>query len=254
MERSDVTAEIDVRATTAGLERRLHRTRLSLTGTRSRLDVARYLKGRLSASAFDWEQAIEDAAWLVLDDYRAGEPAILLREAVSPEGSPWLVPPLILAHQPTIWFGDGSSAKSLLALAAGLAIQAGSADLLGITPTARRNVLLLDYEWEAWEHLARMRKLVGEPMPDLVYRRCLAPLQDEVDVLLHLIAERDIGFVIIDSIGPACGGEPEVAAVALAFFAALRQLGVGALCLAHTIKNGSSEERPFGSTFWHNGA
>jgi len=38
-----------------------------------------------------------------------------------------------------------------------------------------------------------------------------------------------------------------------AFFNALRQLGCGALCIAHTTKNGS-EERPFGSTFWHNGA
>ncbi len=63
--------------------------------------------------------------------------------------------------------------------------------------------------------------------------------------------EHDIGFLIIDSILPALGGDPLSAEVALAFFGAIRQLGLGTLCVAHITKDGS-EEMPFGSVMFHN--
>lgn len=245
----DVTGEVRVFDTHAP-ERLLHHARLNLTSTRSRAELARHLTARTNGQAPDWTGMLETACVAAIEAYRAGEPAILLRDAVEPEDAGWLLPPLVLGRHPTIIFGDGGTGKSYLALAAALSVHADRADLLGIQPTTTRRVAFLDYEFDAWEHRERMRRLVGESMPDIVYP-CAAPLRDQVDRLRTVIRSTGINFLVVDSVGAACGGEPESAEVALGFFTGLRQLGLGALCIAHTTKNGS-EDRPFGSAFWHN--
>ncbi len=249
----DITADVGVRGTAPGLGGHIHSARLLMTGTRARGELAKHLAERTKGLGLDWPRMVEQAIVQALDAYRAGEPPILLRDAIPPAGATWLLPPLVLATQPTIWFGDGGVGKSVLALAAGLSIHMDRSDLIGFAPTAHRVVAYLDWEFDAYEHRDRMRQLVGAQMPDIVYRRCHVPLRDDVERLNRFIRDWGIGFLIIDSVAAACGDEPESAAVALSFFNALRQLGCGALCIAHITKNGS-EERPFGSTFWHNGA
>ena len=76
---------------------------------------------------------------------------------------------------------------------------------------------------------------------------------EDVDRIRRIIHQRDIGYVVVDSVGLACDGPPEAAEVANRFFGAVRQLERGALLIAHTTK-ADDGERPFGSTFWHNGA
>ncbi len=181
---------------------------------------------------------------------------ILLRDAEEPTGgSGALIPPVVLASQPTVWFGDGGSAKSYLALAAGLSIHAGSDLLGGLDPRQRLRVAYLDWESEAWDHCERMRRLISGPeLPDIVYVPCHGlPLSRQVDRLQHVIREHDVGFIIIDSLALAADGAPEDSQAATSFFNALHRLGLGALCLAH-VNRGGDTERPFGSTFWHNGA
>lgn len=68
----------------------------------------------------------------------------------------------------------------------------------------------------------------------------------------RIVRDEKIGALAIDSVGPAAGGEPESAQVAMAFFAASRSLGVPIIASAHTTKNGASDDKPFGSTYWHN--
>jgi hypothetical protein len=52
----------------------------------------------------------------------------------------------------------------------------------------------------------------------------------------------------------AADGPPEAAEVAAGYFRALRSLGPGSLSIAHTTKAADGDAKPFGSTFWHNGA
>lgn len=246
----DVTGEVTVRVASPDLHDHLHQARLTMTGTRSRAELANQLRRRLPGT--DWDALVEGSCVKVLRAFREGEPAILLRDAEKPPDAGWLLPPLVLGRLPTILFGDGGTGKSWLVLAAALSIHTDQ-PLLGIAPTARRRVAYLDWELEDWEQRERMRMLVGDQEPDLIYRRCSGPLRDQVDSLRRLIRDRGIGFVVIDSIGPACGGAPEESAVALGFFEALRMLGVGALCVAHVNRAGDTD-KPFGSAFWHNGA
>lgn len=253
---SEVTAEVTVQAwdDAAAIMRHIHQARVNLTGTRSREDLGRKLKSAANGAAdLDWPALVEGSCVLALREYRRGEPAIRLRDAEQPEGDAELIPPLVLRRQPTIWFGDGGTGKSYLALAAAIAIHTGRDDLLGIAPTLTTRVAYLDFELEAWEQRERLARLVGDDMPDLVYRRCVGSLREQVDQLRRMVREERIGFVVIDSVAWACSGPPEDSDVARAFFEAVRMLGVGALCIAHVNRQGDTN-KPFGSGFWHNGA
>jgi hypothetical protein len=252
----DVTAELAVRSTapTNGL---LHRARLNLTSTRGITEMVNVLRKRTPGTNLDWNGLLLEACTKVLDRYRAGEPAIQLRDAEPPPEAGVLLDPLLLGRHPNLLFGDGGTGKSYLALALALSLHTGQ-PLLGIQPKAAVRVAYLDWEFEAWEHRHRMQLLVGlergrDQLPDLVYRRCSGPLRDQADQLRRLIANEGIGFVVIDSVALACDGAPEEASSALAFFDALRTLEVGSLNVAH-VNRQQDASRPFGSTFWHNSA
>jgi hypothetical protein len=249
----ELTAEVTYFAGLDGSRALLHRARLNLTATRSRTEVGKVLAARLPGA--DWESRLEVACWRVIDAVRAGRPAILLRDAEEPPGDGTLLAPLLIPDDPVILFGDGGTAKSYLGLALAASVHAGHpyADL---PPSHRLRTAYLDFEWRAWPHRKRLRALCGEDeLPDLVYIPCLAegPLSAQVDRLRRILHEHGTEYVVIDSVALACAGPPEEASVSLDFFQALAQLEVGSCLLAH-IPKGGDEDRPFGSTFWHNSA
>jgi hypothetical protein len=231
----------------------LHRGRLNATSTRGKQEAARYL-ATLSPGQ-PWPTLIEAASWQVVDAVRAGRPAILLGDAPEPPGDGSLLPPLLLPDDPVILFGDGGSAKSYLGLGLGLSVHSGR-PYVDLAPTRQMRVAFLDFEWNPWPHKRRMQALVGtDPAPDLLYVPCLAegPLSGQIDRLRGILSRHRIEYVVLDSVALACAGPPEDAAVALDFFQALGQLEVGSCLLAHINRSGD-EDRPFGSTFWHNSA
>jgi len=86
---------------------------------------------------------------------------------------------------------------------------------------------------------------------ELYYRRCHQPVADDIETIKNIILENGIALVIIDSIGPACGGEPETADSALRYFKALRSLETTSLSISHRTKREESKG-PFGSVYWYN--
>jgi len=78
----------------------------------------------------EWRTLLDRAVYLVLQRESAGNPAILLRDAVQPPESGFILPPLALGRQPSIIFGDGGCGKSWLLLAAAISIQAGQREPL----------------------------------------------------------------------------------------------------------------------------
>lgn len=248
----EVTAEVTVWATPEGLAHHLHTARLNLSSTRSRAELARYLRARSNGHQPDFEGAIEYASAVILREFRAGAPAIRLRDAERPPDAGHILPPLALGRMPTILFGDGGVGKSLLALAAGLSIETG-VPLLGLTPTTTARVGYLDWEMDAWEHRERALALTGDES-DLTHIPCARPLSEDVERIRRIVRQRSLGYLIVDSVGLACDGPPEAADVANRFFVALRAIGLGALCIAHTTKGENADAKPFGSAFWHNGA
>lgn len=249
----DLSAELTVRVGGMGenMGEEIHSgARFNLSSTQARATLAKHLEARRKRG--DWDELIETAVRMARVEMRRGEPPILLREAPIEEAS-YLLEPIVARHGATILFGDGSSAKSLLALAVAVALERGDAALLGLGAAERRHVLFLDYEWDKSVHRRRLERLCGSQLPDLAYLRCDTPLHEDVDRIRSAIRATGADFLIVDSASWAAGEEPEAADSAKAFYAGLRQIGLDALVTAHTTKAGA-DEKPFGSVFWHNGA
>lgn len=248
----EVTSEVTVYATPDGLVSHLHTARLNLSSTRSRAELAKYLRARSNGHQPDWEGALEYACAYALRTYRAGVPSLRLGDAIEPVGAGLILPPLALGTMPTVLYGDGGNAKSLLALAVAETIETGQ-PILGLTPTSTGRVGYLDFEMDAWEHRQRALALTGRES-DVRYIPCSRPLAEDVDRIRSEVRRHGLTYLIVDSVGLACDGPPEAAEVANRFYGALRTVGLGSLLIAHTTKGENADAKPFGSAFWHNGA
>ena len=159
--------------------------------------LAKHLETRKKRG--DWSELIETAVRMARFEMRRGEPPILLRDAPLEEAS-YLLEPLIARHGATILFGDGSSAKSLLALAVAVALERGEAGILGLPHAERRHVLFLDYEWDKSVHRRRLERLCGAEPPGLADLRCDTPLHDDVDRIRAAVRETSADYLIVDGI------------------------------------------------------
>jgi len=249
----EVLAELEISA--AGT-RLIQAVRTNLGAGTTRAQLAKHAAERAQGVADGkwWAAAIDEACASTIRAFRAGDPPLLLRDAQPPATASWAIAPLVLAHHPVMLFGDGGTMKSYLALALGLTLHTGT-PILGLAAAARMRVGFADWEFTAWDHKERMLRLVGagRELPDLVYVRCENPLRDEAPRLQRIIRDHRLEVMIFDSAGFACEGPPEEAQSALGFWRAFRSLRVGGIITAHDNRSHDSE-RPFGSTFWHNGA
>jgi hypothetical protein len=152
----------------------------------------------------------------------------------------------ILTNHPTTLFGDGESCKSIIALNL-----VGEMALRGLRP------LMLDYELGAQDHVNRLSRMFRE-MPRVAYMRCTSPLVEMVSKIREVVEDYDINYLLVDSVAAACGSEAERSESANAYYSALLDIGVpGHMSIAHRSKasyDKPGEEKPFGSSFWHNWA
>ena len=219
----------------------------NFSSAQSRSQRARLLGERARTNnKVDWLGLLEEACQHVLQADRTGQPAVLLRTVLRPTPDDEFDVDGLRApkHHPTIWFGDGATFKSYLALHLASEIE-------------RRyhvHVGYFDWELDASPQRDRLERLTGPMMPAVHHVRCDRALVYEVDRLKRIRRDHDLGFAIYDSIAPACDGPPEAAEVAAAYSRAQRQIGIGGIHIAHINKGPteSSEAKPFGSTFWFN--
>jgi DNA-binding CsgD family transcriptional regulator len=250
----ELSAELTVKAPvngngTLGL---LHRARVTLGSTRSRTELTNHLQRRQDGP--DWPGLLEVASWKVIEAYRQGAPAFLLRDAIEPAVTGWALKPVLIARDPVILFGDGGSLKSYTALAFAVSLQSGVALAGGLEPARPFRVAYCDFEWSDWPHKRRLRALCGPgELPDILYVPCQAagPLSHQVERLQAAFEMHRIDYAVIDSVGLACDGAPEESASALGFFQALARLEVGSILIAHTNRDAATD-KPFGSAYWHN--
>lgn len=242
--RGELTIRCDLPGATT-IEGVLWSGELSFTDTRAKLDITRQLDARAKARDLDWSILVDELGMRVRDAERAGQPAVLLRDVAKPTPDEQLAVDglRLLKKHPVVIFGDGGSAKSYLAL-----YLAGRLDQTGL------KVGLFDWELGAEDHRERLERLFGDRMPGVFYVRCTRPLTQEVDRITRVIHTHRLDYAILDSIAFACDGPPEAAEVAADYLRATRSLGIGSLHLAHVSKAENADQRPFGSTFWHNGA
>jgi len=170
----------------------------------------------------------------------------------------YLLEPVLYLNHPSVIFGDYGSTKSLFALVVATICQIPYCNNpLGlIAPKEPTPCLYLDYEDDPssfrkrWSALLR-GMAVGE-MP-ILYKRMTSTIADSVEQLQKLVADSKIKLLIIDSLGPAARGNLNDPEPAIKYHAALRQLGITSLTLAHTSKDQLTKKRTiFGSVFFTN--
>lgn len=205
---------------------------------------------------YPWRKLVDESCHQVQALHRQGVPASPL-EPKAPEPGQWLVEGLVPTGETTIVFGDGGTGKSLFALAFAVCGLLGHP--LGpwrVGPVTR--VLYLDWESSRRDHETRLWGLLGplEPLAagTLLYRPMVRPVAEEAAELRAVVAQHAIDLIICDSLGPACGADPETAGAATAAMTALRSCAPATrLVVAHVSKSEADRQygasRPFGSVY-----
>ncbi len=244
----ELTGELAVACDLAGahtIDGYLSIADFNLSSARARSERAKLLKERSEAPDIDWHGHIEELCVRTIAAYRQGTPSkpLHLFDRPGPEAEFDIDGWKLLRDHATIAFGDGGSAKSYLALyVAGRLAQRGTV------------VLYADWELSGADHRDRLERLFGPQMPTVHYLRCERPLAEEADRVRRDIGRLSVDYLVCDSIAFATPGRPEEAEHATAYFRALRQVGIGSLNLAHVNRSENGDQKPFGSSFWHNSA
>jgi len=245
---NSLTGEILVKTLLPAVPSHLHQARLNLTSTTARRTLARHLEERLPE--LDWGAIIEQACVLVLRAYREGEPVVAVHDIPPRQGPRHRLEPVLLEGHPTLIFGAGGVGKSLLATYFAVLISSGHHHN-GLSPMPG-NVLYADFESSAEELRERVLAIesgLGEPgFSNILRRRCIQPLADDIEQIQRIVSEKEIEFVIVDSMGPACGADPNSPEAVIAYFTALRSLRITSLTVDHIAKNAATPT-PFGSIY-----
>ena len=221
------------------------RTRGSLVKTLTELD-----------SSHQWGDILNQLCLIVVEQARQGEPVqeLWTDEDIAPPE--FLLKPILYKHLPTIIFGEKAVCKSTLALAIYACLLLPWTDNpLGWTAPARPVLTLLaDYEVDsevAHSNAKKLQQGMGlSPFP-LFYRRCSLPLADDIEQIQNHMANIKAEAIIIDSLGPAVGGDLKDPGQAIRFTSAVRQLKCSALIIGQTSKDMESKKKSvFGSTFF----
>jgi len=259
--RREFAAECEVRLAIPGVAATTYSERINLLSSSQRTEMRRDLES-IFGKEHTWPRVLNEAHQALRVAYHQVDRVIDVTTIVDPGAEIMLVAPLLPQGVPSVLYGDAGNGKTWVADALML-YGAVSQQFPGAMGASGYRSLLVDYEgteavfWRRLRRLALGLGLEGLPEGCIYYWPARGvPLPDLVDALGRAIREHAIDLVVVDSAGEACGGEPEKAEVALAYFRALAGLGCTSLTIAHITKAeaapGKRPQAPFGSSYWKN--
>ena len=140
--------------------------------------------------------------------------AVKLADVKPPGPRRYVLKDLVLASYVTLLYGDGGVAKSMLALALGLAV-AGDRESWLDKDIENAPVLYLDFELDAEEQARRVNQLcrgadLARPPSRLLYMSALGyAARTAFDAALEACEEHGVKLLVLDSLGPALQGDAE---------------------------------------------
>lgn len=188
--------------------------------------------------------------------------AVRFTDMPPPEDRRYLVDGLIPEGYPTVIYGDGGAAKSMLALSLGAAVARGDSEWLGLK-VQQASTLYVDFELDAQEQKRRaycLTRGVGlQELPDdLYYLPALGcSARDAFKVALEECNEHGIRLAVIDSVGLALDGDSEAARDVIRFhndhIEPFRAAGVTVVMVDHQSKHQKGQDykhkTAFGSVY-----
>lgn len=196
-------------------------------------------------------------------DTREPPRAVRFADMEAPKPRRYMVKGLIPEAYHTILYGDGGVAKSMLAMSLGLAVAREDADNWLGYEAQTAPVLYLDFELDDEEQNRRVNQLcnaegLSAPPDQLFYMAALGyGAREAFDAALAECLEKEVKLAVLDSMGPALGGDAESAKDVIAFFQQVledfRAAGVSVVIVDHQAKGGGGEsyqsKRAFGSVY-----
>lgn len=213
-----------------------------------------------------WQQIARYTFSRTLKDWREGEP-IEKVDAIEPQTDKldYRVWPIIVEGKPNVWHGDSGTLKTFLSELSLFMVTMPEPKHCGLNAEPGA-AALLDWEDDKYEFEYRIAALSrgmlydGVKPAQLYYRRMTRSLVEDIERLQAMVLELGIEYLVIDSAGPAVGGDPLDTKAVIQYFAALRTLQFKrtredkprpctTLTLAHEPKN-ATVKTAYGSGFW----
>jgi len=248
-----IGGRLTIETTLPGMARSIRSAQFTFTALRSRTELVNDLRKKLDG--VPWDTMIEAVCTEVTRYMERGDPTTELDTAIEYPPAEFLLWPLVLYKHPTILFGDPETTKSYISalLIYVISLQQSVLGLEARKPAS--GVLYLDWEGEAEALASRLSALrlgMEFPATKIAYRKGRRSLMDDYDQIKAEVRKRDVDFVVIDSLGPACGlSNLNDSQPPMEFFAALRRLDVSSLVLAHNAKNAPNSGRTiYGNLFF----
>jgi hypothetical protein len=187
---------------------------------------------------------------------------IRFSEMAPPGPREYLVEGLVPKDHATTLFGDGASAKSILALSLGIAVVGGAEEWMG-RKVQNSPVIYCDFELDADEQRRRAYQVargvnLDKPPHDLLYVSGLGrPAREVLVGCLDVCVKEGVGLFIIDSLGIALEGDALEASDVIRFhnkyLDPFRAEGITLLVIDHQGKRQAGEryqsKRTFGSVY-----
>lgn len=264
----DVHGELVIRSRWTGAKTVLDGTifapaSVNLSSVQTRRSIAKLIDERVPTGGevkpLDWHGFLEEFFGKVLQAEAEGEPVMPVGRRPVRIGDTELLSPMLLRNKTTILFGDGGTGKSLTAAAMALSVQTLLPIIPPFQPRVQAKVLYLDWETDIDDMDGRVKAICAgarmEPV-EFDYRYCSRKLADMTEPIAKYVRTHDIGLLIVDSVGLACGvsgDNADPADAALRLFTAIRAIGVTTLCIDHVSKaganNNSGSYKPYGSSY-----
>jgi len=234
---------------------------LGLENVKGQREMADTLAERVNGmDKSTWLTLVAQACSKVSQEWRAGSPTVDLRDLAADAGPvQFMWDRLIPLNETTILYGDGESAKSLIALMLSVSHSLGLPTPWGPAPAVGK-VMYLDFETNGKTVASRLRRIcagMGVSVPSILYRQCKRSIHDELPSIIEDISRKNISLVVCDSIGFAVTGSLVDDDTARQAISALRQMECTRLVIGHvsadTAKNPTNKASPFGSRFFWNG-
>lgn len=257
----DPRTEILVETIGVGTHGHITRDGLNLVSGRSRITLAKSLADRTNNPDLPWADILEVICDTSLTAWREGEPFVDLATVPPAPPDAYLIDRFLAGGESTVIYGDGMSGKSLMAISMAICVASGQ-DLPGLRLKGNPGAAVyLDWETRADTHSDFVRRIslghgLSVPRGGIIYRGMSRSLIEDLMTVKQEVDRHDTKLVVIDSMVPACGGEPEGSEGVRHFFNALRELaGVTKCIVSHITKAEAEREgipRPFGSVFTTN--
>jgi len=211
------------------------------------------------SSEIRWDEAVATAVEAAIELYRTGDREIALEYIGADRGHPFLLEPFIASSGVSVFYGEGGTGKSLIALGMSASIASGL-PIFGQYPRKVGPVVYFDYEDDNSVHSERLEailKQTGELKYPIYHRSLIAKVSQSQATMRRTIGETGAVMAVLDSIGMGRGGNANTAEDTIRLFRALRSLEVPVLAIDHVTKEDKRSGEaitPYGSVYTINSA